>query len=45
MTTIIYFFAMADHQLTAEFSPCGIEQQKIQDVNTEAKTGNLPYIS
>jgi hypothetical protein len=45
MTTIIYFLAMADHQLTVELNPCGIEQQEIQDTNPEAKTGNLPNIS
>jgi len=27
MTTITYFLAMADHQLAAELSQCGIEQQ------------------
>jgi hypothetical protein len=45
MTTIIYFLAMADHQLTAELNPCGIEQQEIRDKNPAAKTGNLPNIS
>lgn len=45
MTRIIYFLAMADHQLTEELNPCGIEQQEIQDMNTEAKIGNLPNIS
>jgi hypothetical protein len=42
MTTIIYFLAMTDHQLTAELSSCGIEQQEIQDMTTEIKTRNLP---
>jgi hypothetical protein len=45
MTTVIYFLAMADHQLTAELSSCGIGQQEIQDMNTEAKRGDLPNIS
>jgi hypothetical protein len=36
---------MADHLLTAELSSCGVEQQEIQDMNTEAKTGNLPDIA
>jgi hypothetical protein len=45
MITIIYFLAVVDHQLTAEMSPCDIEKQEIQDMNTEAQTGKLPNIS
>jgi hypothetical protein len=45
MTTIPYFLAMAEHQLTKDLSPCGIEQREIRDMNTEAKTVNLPNIS
>jgi hypothetical protein len=45
MTTVIYFLAMVDHQLTAELSSFGIGQQEGHDMNTEAKTGNIPNIS